>query len=207
MSLLDPLRLFWQRLKTRRKMNRVFSRRADPFRYSESGYELKRLAAMDAALGERRFKRTLEVGCAEGHFTRRLLERGGEVVAVDISSVALERARKSAPAARFVEADALSWGPEGQFDLIVVADVLYYMDKPLVRDQFESTFDRVAKWLLPGGTLLLAHAFATEGERGHRESFTRRFVDKGLRLAGQSIVTPDEADNPVRCLIAVLEKK
>lgn len=204
MSLLSYLAVWWQSLKARRKMDRVFGRRADPFKYSNDPYELKRLAAMEQALGKGKFKRALEVGCAEGHFSQRLVRRCEAVVCLDISEIALSRAKKAAPQAEFVRADIRSYEPSGQFDLIVLGDVLYYLDKPGVRAEFERTFDRVKSWLAPGGTLLLAHAFATPGEREHRGHFTSRFVEKGLTLVEQSVIEPDDKSNPVRCLLAKL---
>ena len=207
MTWLGSLGLWWQSRKTRRKMDRVFSRREDPFRYAESGYEIRRFQTMEAALGERRYGRALEIGCAEGHFSQRLVRRCETLIAVDISEIALTRASKAVPQAEFIRADVRSWEPEGTFDLIVLGDVLYYLDKPLVRDQFKRTFQRITSWMSPFSRLLLAHAFATEGEREHRQSFTRRFAALGLALTSESVVSPDDPANPVRCLIAVLDKK
>ena len=67
--MLESLRLWWHRRKVRRKMDRVFSRREDPFGYRSLPYETARLAAMEKALGGRRARRALEAGCAEGDFT------------------------------------------------------------------------------------------------------------------------------------------
>ena len=70
--MLEALRLWWHRRKTRRKMDRVFSRGRDPYHYKDSPYELGRLAGMREALGEGRLRRVLEVGSAEGAFTEYL---------------------------------------------------------------------------------------------------------------------------------------
>lgn len=196
--MLEGLRLWWHRLQTRRKMNRVFGRGRDPFRYSADGYENRRLDAMTKLAGAAR--RALELGCAEGHFTERLSGVCPDVTAVDISSVALGRVKARA---RLIEADIRDWSPEGKFDLVVVGDVLYYLDKPVVRDAFEAQFPRIASWLEPGGRLLLAHGFAGEAEKAHRRSFTERFQEAGLTLVSESVVP---GDGPVSCLIALLRK-
>ncbi|UPT74427.1 MAG: class I SAM-dependent methyltransferase [Elusimicrobiota bacterium] len=152
MSLWSDLRVAWQAFKTRRKMNRQFRKREDPFSYSKTPYEAARLEAMDKAVGPGPLGSALEVGCAEGHFTERLCRKAGRVIALDISAVALERARKRAPAA-FQEADLLTWDPGlfAPFDAIVLGDVLYYLDRPGVSEEFAELFPRLASWLKPGG--------------------------------------------------------
>ena len=108
---------------------------------------------MEAALGGRRYKRALEVGCAEGDFTERLLKVSDRVSALDISPVALARARaRLGGRVEFVEADVRLWTPpQGSlFDLLVVADVLYYMDRALVKAVFEGLFSSLTSWMEPG---------------------------------------------------------
>lgn len=207
MSLWTRARLGWQAFKTRRKLDRQFRKREDPFSYGSDPYERARLAALDAALGPGRLGKVLEASCAEGHFTEVLVRRAADVTAVDISSVALARARRRAPAARFIEADLMTWEPGAlaPFDAVVVAEVLYYLDRPVVADQFDALFGRMASWVKPGGRLVMSHAFAGEGEKVHRRSFRERFERAGLVLVSETI--PDADRGGVRCLLSVLEKK
>lgn len=208
MSLLKSIRIWWHGWNTRRKMDRVFSRGEDPYRYGQSPYELARLGAMEAAVAP--CGSALEVGCAEGAFTQRLAKLAKSVVALDISPVALARARRrpGCEAVRFEEADLRLFNPaQGEgFDLIVLGDVLYYLDKPLVQDEFRETFPHVAAWLKPGATLLLAHGFAGPKERAHRESFRRLFEEQGLRLVSERVVGDAEASGGVCCLLSVLTR-
>lgn len=205
MSLWSRARVGWQAFKTRRKLNRQFGKREDPFSYSTDPYELGRLEALDAALGAGPLGRVLELACAEGHFTERLARRGASVIALDISAVAIERARRRAPAAVFVEGDLLGWEPIGaDFDAIVAAEVLYYLDRPGVKAEFEALFPRIAGWLRPGGRLVMSHAFAGDAEYVHRRSFRERFERAGLRLVSESIPPADRGG--VRCLLSTLEK-
>ncbi len=201
--MLEALLVWWHRRKTRRKMDRVFSRGEDPFRYRGSPYELERLGAMERAVSDRRWARALEVGCAEGDFTERLARHAAAVTAVDISSVALERARRRLPGVAFVEADLRDWSSPEAYDLIVLGDVLYYLDKPMVREAFEDVFPRVAGRLAPAGRLVLAHGFAGPQERAHRQGFRERFERLGLRLVSEGAVGKD---GPVSCLLSVLER-
>ena len=212
--MLGRLRLLWHRWATRRKMDRVFSRGRDPYRYAESEYELARLGGMEEALdaaGEgKRYRHALEIGAAEGAFTRRLAGLARRVTALEISGVALARAASAAegsPGVGFVQADVRSWEPPAgeRFDAVVCGDVLYYLDKPLVQDEFARAFGRLAGWLEPGGALLLAHGFVGEAERSVRRSYRERFQAEGLELVSESVVKgrkPGDAD----CLLSLLRR-
>lgn len=204
MSLLSSLRTAWQAFKTRRKMERQFGRREDPFGYGSDPYEKARLQALEAALPADPGA-VLECGCAEGHLTARLAARAGRVTSVDISSIAIERARLRAPSAHFEQGDLLTWTPgDGPYDAVIVADVLYYLDRPGVAGEFAAFFAKAASWLRPGGRLLLAHGFAGPKEEAHRRSFRERFEAAGLRLAEERVLPQDRGG--VRCLLSTLEK-
>lgn len=205
--MIRKLLLLWHRAKTRGKMDRVFSRGQDPFKYGSSPYEMARLEAMQAALGPSRYGVAVEVGCAEGDFTEKLALRADRLLAVDISRVALERARlrlKDRSGVEFFEADMREWSPPGACDLVVLGDVLYYMDKPMVRDEFEAVFLRIKSWLAPGARLVLAHGFAGPQEHAHRRGFRERFERLGLRLESETVVGEGTTDSVVRCLLSVL---
>jgi SAM-dependent methyltransferase len=208
---LAKLRLLWHRWSTRRKMDRVFSRGKDPYRYAESEYEQARLGGMEEALSKGRpFRHALEIGAAEGAFTRRLAGLAGKVTALDISGVALGRAAeavKGSPHVRLVEADVRSWEPPAgeRFDAVVCGDVLYYLDKPLVQDEFRRAFQLLAGWLEPRGALLLAHGFVGEAERAVRQGYRERFQALGLELVSETVVEgrkPGDAS----CLLSLLRK-
>ena len=209
--MLTGLRLLWHRWAARRKMNRVFSRGRDPYGYKKNPYERGRLAGMREALSGRRFKHALEVGSAEGVFTAALAEQAERVTGLELSPVALDRARAALAGRQgvdFLEADVRVWEPApGQrFDLIVLGDVLYYMDKPLVRDEFERVFARLAGWLDAGGRMLLAHGFAGERERAVRRGYRERFEHAGLVLESETVLGRAEKEGDVRCLLSLLGK-
>jgi len=208
LSLWTDLRVGWQSFKTRRKMNRQFGRREDPFSYGETPYELARLDAMQAALSGPRWNSVLEAGCAEGHFTQRLARLADRVTALDISAVALSRARRRVPTADFAEGDLLTWTPPAgtSYDAIVLGDVLYYLDREGVSDVYAEVFARIASWLKPGGRLILAHGYAGDEEFAHRRCFRERFEAAGLRLICEAPVDGAER-GAVRCLLSVLSAR
>ena len=210
MSVFDRLAVWWQGRKTRRKMDRVFSRREDPYGYRTGAYERERLEARGRCAGTGPRGRVREVGCAEGAFTQVLAGRAESVTALDISRVALERARRNLRSesgkVRFVETDVRAWSPaRGEtFDLIVLGDVLYYLDKPLTRLEFENTFVRLKSWVSLGGRVLLAHGFAGDKEREHRRGFRERFERLGLRLLDEKAIGDPAQSGGVQCLLSLL---
>jgi SAM-dependent methyltransferase len=107
-----------------------------------------------------------------------------------------------------VQADVRVWNPlQGEkFDLVVLGDVLYYMDKPFVRGIFSKLFRRVHDWVKPGGLILLAHGFAGAQEKVIRQSYRKRFQDLGLDLLSESVIGPGEAQGRVCCLLSLLRR-
>jgi len=99
--------------------------------------------------------RVLDVACGEGRNAVWLAARGHDVVGLDISPLALEKARRLAAergvTVRFEEADlrTFEWG-EGEFDAIVC--IFIQFAAPAVRARL---FEGFARALKPGGLLLL----------------------------------------------------
>jgi len=98
----------------------------------------------------------LDVGSGEGADAIWLASRGWRVTAVDVSSVALERAARAAEAAglqsmiTWEQRDMLSWDPGlAQFDLVSAQ----FMHLP--RPAQDSMHTRLAAAVRPGGTLLI----------------------------------------------------
>ena len=94
----------------------------------------------------------LDVGCGEGYLARWLFEAGTRrYTGIDVSRVAIDKAQTSAPSeARFEVADAVTFDPGERFDMIVLNEVLYYMDRP------EEVLDRYAGFLTPDGYLVIS---------------------------------------------------
>jgi peptidoglycan/xylan/chitin deacetylase (PgdA/CDA1 family)/SAM-dependent methyltransferase len=136
----------------------VFGERVDPWRY-DTPYEREKYA-LTAELLPPRIGRVLELGPAEGHFTRRLAERAEHVTAGDISAVALARAQQRCASfsnVTFTQMDAFADDLGGPYDLIVCSEMLYYAGD---RETLDRTAEAIAAALRPGGVLLTAHAHA-----------------------------------------------
>jgi SAM-dependent methyltransferase len=89
-------------------------------------------------------ERVLDVGCGKGELAHDLVQRAhAEVVGIDVNTayLAFARERFRHPNLRFVEADALTWRPDGRFDVVVLSNVLEHIaERPaLLRALREST--------------------------------------------------------------------
>jgi cyclopropane fatty-acyl-phospholipid synthase-like methyltransferase len=135
-------------------------RNPDPYNVSVSSYEREKMERVMAALGfEKRFGSILEIGCGEGNMTARLASIADKALATDISDMAVRRTRLMTSACANVETrrlDLLSDEPPGQFDLVMVSEVLYYFE----RHQLPAVLERITSCVKSGGCVALIHARA-----------------------------------------------
>ncbi|WP_421742409.1 PIG-L family deacetylase [Cellulomonas sp.] len=158
----------------------TYGRHEDPWGYTDRWYEERKRALTLAALPGTRYGRVLEVGCGIGVLTAQLAERADDLLAVDVSTAAVERARERVPGVRVEVADIASRVPEGLFDLVVLSEVGYYLDRPTLA----RVLGELRAQLAPGGTLLACHwrhpvaAYPLSGDDVHR--LLRRTTDLTL---------------------------
>lgn len=99
--------------------------------------------------------RTLEIGCGTGTNALWLAEQGFDVLGVDLSPLAIDKARAKAAGARrcrFEVADFLEAEPPGgPFDFVFDRGCFHVFDDEAVRARFAA---RVAALLAPGGQWL-----------------------------------------------------
>lgn len=128
----------------------------DPWMLLGSENEAAKYALTLELCGDGPFEHALEIGCGEGVFTSQLAPLCRSLLAVDISSRALERARHRCGDFPQVlcEARALPAAyPDGPFDVMVASDVLYY----LVPDDLSVAASRIESSLRAGGRLVALH--------------------------------------------------
>ena len=106
-------------------------RRGDPWELETSEFERQRHDHLVATLHGRSYGRVLEIGCGAGAFTRRLATIASDIVAVDVSASAIERARATMPVRRvdFRVANVMDFDvtAEGSWDLVVMTETIYYL--------------------------------------------------------------------------------
>lgn len=175
----------------------------DPWGFQTHWYEKRKLALTAAMLPRPRYRAAFEPGCSLGLVTEMLADRCDRVVATDVSTAALESAgtrlggRTNVTVRRWALGDP--W-PEEQFDLIVLSEVGYYLDLPLLREATQA----LPRALDSGGTLLAVHwrydvrEYPTTGDDVHdviaavpELSRTARYRDDDVVLETYQKVPPE----------------
>lgn len=133
-----------------------YAENPDPWDFETSDYERAKYRVTLAALPQARYASALEVGCSIGVLTEALAGRCAALVSLDLAERALARARercKDLPHVRFQLAQVPGQWPEGSFDLILLSEVVYYLDA----EDLARLVDRARDCLLPGGAVVLVH--------------------------------------------------
>jgi predicted TPR repeat methyltransferase len=117
--------------KIRAFMNSLWER-GDPWDIESSEYERDRCVQLLRMLGDRRYARVLEIGCGAGYLTRLLAPHADQIVALDISETAIDRARTLGAGATMVDfrvANVMDYKPQidGPWDLILFSDTMCYL--------------------------------------------------------------------------------
>ena len=171
----------------------AYTRSQDPwasaaprYRYQQRKYE-----QIMTLLPDRRFRHTLDLGCGLGLLSQHLAKRSDMVLGVDVASAALEHARGRAAGIAnlsFVQGDVLDLPVEfnGRFDLVVVADTLYYLS-PLEDPLLQALSLRFADLLMPGGICLMVNHFFFAADFDSRRS--RRIHDAFARSPRFSVLS------------------
>jgi 2-polyprenyl-3-methyl-5-hydroxy-6-metoxy-1,4-benzoquinol methylase len=131
-----------------------FDRELEQFRFERAMQMI-----LEASNGNR-FDRGLEVGCSEGMFTKLMAGCCTSVVALDLSSIAVERAKRRCGGLSnivFGTWDARQDEVSGTYDLIVATGVLEYIYRPSTLKQ---ACEKLVRALRPGGYLLLGNTVA-----------------------------------------------
>jgi SAM-dependent methyltransferase len=151
--------------RDRERVERLYRNQEDPFGFNRDLERFRFERAIDfvrrAADGSR-FPRVLEIGCAEGMFTRVLAPYCDSLVAVDLSPIALDRAKhvcSDLTNVQFAEWDVRQDPINGPFDLIVATGVLEYILRP---STLRNAKDRITAGLSSHGYLLLGNTVTTE---------------------------------------------
>lgn len=135
-----------------------FFNREDPWNYG-SPYEQEKYQRQLELLPSEPPEQALELACAEGHFTRQLAIKVKRLLASDISTGALARARSKCSNSHnvdFVQLDLSADPLPGGMDIIFCSEVLYYLNDEA---ELEHVAQKLMSALRPGGHLITAHSF------------------------------------------------
>ncbi len=109
-------------------LDALYAQGDDPWDFRSSPYERAKFAATVAALPRARYGSALELGCGNGELARRLAPRCDAYVGLDAVATALEAAREAVPGGRFVPGYLPCDLPEGEHGLVVLSEILYFLD-------------------------------------------------------------------------------
>jgi SAM-dependent methyltransferase len=153
----------------------------------------------------------LDLGCGSGvPIARYLLDHGCRVTGVDASREMLGLARASCPEAALVEADMLSVDLPDRYDGLVAWDSVFHVP----RAWHEALFRAMARWLAPGGIVLLSVG-GSEGEfvapmfavdffySAHAPAASRALLER----AGFDVVLSEVDDPSSRGHVAMLGRR
>ncbi|MEP6648363.1 MAG: class I SAM-dependent methyltransferase [Lapillicoccus sp.] len=145
----------------RQYFEQMYAANPDPWGFATRWYEQRKYALTLAALTRARYQSAFEPGCSIGVLTAQLAQRCDRLLAVDLVDAAVRQARhRVAALGRGAGAvDVRQWDathdpwPDGSFDLIVVSEVLYYLDPDDAGRFVRSAVDHLAG----DGEIVLAH--------------------------------------------------
>lgn len=136
--------------------DQLFADNDDPWAFRQRWYERRKRALTLAMLTRPRYASIFEPGCANGELSAELAPRCDRLLCCDTASaaVALARGRLLGFAHAQVQQSRLpeQW-PQGQFELIVLSELCYYLDA----DDLGALIDRALTSLAPNGQVLACH--------------------------------------------------
>ncbi len=109
-------------------LRRLYAVTDDPWDFRTSPYEAMKYASTLEALPRPRYAHALELGCGNGELARRIAPRCAAYTGLDAVDVALDAARRAVPQGRFVQGFLPCDLPDGLYDLIVLSEILYFLD-------------------------------------------------------------------------------
>lgn len=168
----------------------MYARDPDPWGFDTTWYERRKYALTLAALPDRRYRRALEAGCANGSLTELLAPRCEELFAFDFHDASVRRAverLRDQPHVRLATARYPDYWPPGTGDLVIWSEIAYYLSATSA----ERAVCGLERWLERSGVLVAVHYTGDT-------DYPRRGADIGPWLDGTgflrrltTIVDPD----------------
>lgn len=134
----------------------VYNANEDPWNFASSEYEAAKYAATLDALPKNVYESAFEIGCSIGVLTEKLAARCQMLLAVDVNEKALSKARErceNLPNVNLRRMQIPQEFPDQNFDLILISEVGYYLNKADWKKTFEKTLVR----LKSSGNVVLIH--------------------------------------------------
>ncbi|RMQ47718.1 Methyltransferase [Pseudomonas cichorii] len=141
---------------TEQYFDEIFRDNNDPWAFRQRWYERRKRALTLATLTRERYSTIFEPGCANAELSAELAARCDRLECCDTSSRAVELARQRLAGfdhAHVQQARLPQQWPEGRFELIVLSELGYYLD----REDLHRLIDCALASLTSDGQLLACH--------------------------------------------------
>lgn len=116
----------------------------------------------------------LDVGCGYGRIADCFARQGYDYYGIDVAAGAVAEGKRRAPEGTFIVGDLAAWDTDRQFDVVCALYVfVHFVDD----HAWESIVTRAAKWVAPGGALLVADHFPSEREPAGQHVVARPLSD------------------------------
>lgn len=112
---------------TRARLQEIYAETDDPWNFVCSRYEQEKFRTTRTALTRPRYASALEIGCGNGELARHLAPFCDAYTGIDAVGKAVAAARRAVPSARFVQGYFPGQLPEGNHDLIILSEILYFL--------------------------------------------------------------------------------
>ena len=112
----------------------IYANGDDPWHFATSPYEQEKFRATRAALSHDRYEAALELGCGNGALARHLAPLCNSYTGLDAVETALLAAQSALPQGRFIQGFLPCALPTTRFDLIVLSEILYFLDADEITD-------------------------------------------------------------------------
>jgi len=135
---------------------KLYADTKDPWNFESSIYEQKKYENTLEAIPLKKNKKALEIGCSNGVFTSHFAPRCEDLLAIDLSTAALETAQERCAEfsnCRFLEWDIAHGIPENNFEIIILSEVGYYFEN----EKLKAIFQEIVGTLVDEGILVMVH--------------------------------------------------
>lgn len=134
----------------------LYEANPDPWGFATRWYEARKRMITTATLPRQRFGRCFEPGCSTGLLSQELAGRCDELLCTDVASAAVAQASErlaGLPHVRVERAALPEEWPAGDWNLIVLSELGYYFDRPVLDRLLCLAIDA----LTPDGVLVACH--------------------------------------------------
>ena len=142
--------------ESRPRFDELFASSDDPWHFKERWYEARKRALTLACLTRARYASGYEPGCANGELSAALAQRCDRLLISDGAAAAVDLARRRVadlPQVSVVQAWVPEDWPDARFDLIVISELGYFLD----RDAVIAVAAKAHASLEAGGDIVACH--------------------------------------------------